>query len=101
MTYSSARHVRGVSVGDDKSATTVDHDKIFPILELVMETVSGYLHLFPAHIYHMKATPRIHIQKFLIANGVLELFDFRRKIDLLVLSRKSAIERIGGLPSHP
>ena len=130
----------GVSVGDGKGAAAVGHDEILPVLGLVVETVSGRLHLFPAHIRYMEGAPGgphrlaglsvirggrrllpvqlrfilpvcllrkgqhlvhmglirvfnglpdrlgVHIQKFLIAGGVLELLDLRRQIVLLGLS---------------
>ena len=47
----------GVSVGDGKGAAAVGHDEILSVLGLVVETVSGGLHLFPAHIRHMEGAP--------------------------------------------
>ena len=46
-----------VSAGDGKGAAAVGHDEILSVLGLVVETVSGCLHLFPAHIRHMEGAP--------------------------------------------
>ena len=47
----------GGSAGDGKGAAAVGHDEILPIIRLMMKTVSGRLHLFPAHICHMEGAP--------------------------------------------
>ena len=101
------RHLlrRGVflcfTVPDGEGPAAVSHNEIVPILRLMMETVPGRLHLFPAHIRHMEGSPgrayrlaglpvirrglRGYIQNFLIPAGLLELLQFRRKIVLLGL----------------
>ena len=144
-----------VSAGDGKGAAAVGHDEILSVLGLVVETVSGRLHLFPAHIRHMEGAPGsphrlaglsvirggrrllpvqlrfilpvcllrkgqhlvhmglirvfnglpdrlgVHIQKFLIAGGVLELLDLRRQIVLLGLPQGGQFLVQGGdAPGH-
>ena len=54
---SPARYVRGCLRWDGKGAAAVGHDEILSILGLVVETVSGRLHLFPTHIRYTEGAP--------------------------------------------
>ena len=75
VSFSGAVCSGGVSVGDGKGATSVGHDKILPVLCLVVETVSGRLEpliFILAHVVQLGGQVVQFVKVCVLAQQVIE-----------------------------